>query len=152
MYLKLLIRKDYEKRMINIGDYISLSENDIRMLNPLVWAYIGDAVYEVYVRSHIISEGIKNAKDLHRASIKYVKAGEQARILDSISSTLSEEEQNIVRRGRNTKTHHIPKNAEVIDYRLATAFECLIGYLFLMKRYERLDEIMKNIFKGAASS
>jgi ribonuclease-3 family protein len=137
--------------MINIGDYVNLGEMDVKMLNPLVWAYIGDAVYEVYVRSHIISEGIKNAKDLHRASIKYVKASEQSKILEGINSSLSEEEQNIVRRGRNTKTHHIPKNAEVIDYRMATAFECLIGYLFLMKRYDRLDEIMKNIFKGAAN-
>lgn len=135
--------------MINIGDYISLDENEIKFLNPLVWAYIGDAVYEVYVRSHIISEGIKNSNDLHRESIKYVKAKCQADILEKIYPILTEEEQNIIRRGRNTKTHHVPKNANMIDYKMATAFECLVGYSFLLKRYERLDEIMKCIFKKA---
>ena len=117
------------------------------MLNPLVWAYIGDAVYEVYVRSYVISEGKRNAGDLHRGSINFVKAEAQSDILETLLPKLTEEEQNIVRRGRNTKTTHVPKNAQVIDYRRATALEALIGYLYLMKRYERMDEIMGIIFE-----
>jgi ribonuclease-3 family protein len=123
-----------------------ISEGDARMLNPLVWAYMGDAVYEIYVRKYIISKGGKTVFDLHKESIKFVKAKSQSDILEKILPILTEEEQVIVKRGRNTKTHHVPKNAEVIDYRRATAFEALIGFLYLIKRYDRLDEIMSYVF------
>lgn len=135
--------------MNNITDYIRLDEREVSVLNPLVWAFVGDAIFEVYVRSYIVSKGKKNSMDLHKESIKYVKAEAQARVLESIIPILSEEEQNIARRGRNTKTHHVPKNARVIDYRMATAFEALIGYLFLMKRHDRLGEIMDYIFRAS---
>lgn len=134
--------------MFDYLESIAACENDARMMNPLVWAYIGDAVYEVYVRSYIISKGRKSSFELHRESIKYVKAEAQSSILEMLTESLSEEERNIVRRGRNTKTYHVPKNADVIDYRRATALEALIGYLYLMKRYERLDEIMKMILEA----
>ncbi|WP_423219596.1 Mini-ribonuclease 3 [Fervidicella metallireducens] len=130
--------------------YVDLTETDIRMLNPLVWAYVGDAVYEVFVRSYLISTERKNSHDLHVKSIKYVKARSQSEFLALIEPELTEEEQNIVRRGRNTKTYHVPKNADVIDYRRATAFEALIGYLYLMKRYDRIDTIMQLILNKAA--
>ena len=133
--------------MERLNGYNCLKETDVMMLNPLVWAYIGDAVYEVYVRSYVISEGKRNAGDLHRGSINFVKAEAQSDILETLLPKLTEEEQNIVRRGRNTKTTHVPKNAHVIDYRRATALEALIGYLYLMKRYERMDEIMGIIFE-----
>jgi ribonuclease III family protein len=142
-----------EKGMMNIMDkiseYTNLSEIDIRMLNPLIWAYIGDAIYEAYVRSYIISSGKRTSHDLHKMSIKFVKASAQSDFLEKILPLLSEEEQDVVRRGRNTKTYHVPKNADVIDYRRATAFEGLIGYLYLMKRYDRLDEIIKLVFEAA---
>lgn len=131
---------DYIKKM-------SFNEKDVRMMNPLVWAYIGDSVYEVYVRSYIISKGGKTSFDLHRESIKYVKASSQSDILELIYDKLTEEEQNIIRRGRNTKTYHVPKNASIIDYKRATALEALIGYLYLLKRYERIDEIMNMILE-----
>ncbi|MCX7883726.1 MAG: Mini-ribonuclease 3 [Caloramator sp.] len=134
--------------MFEFLDKISIDEKDVKMMNPLLWAYIGDSIYEVYVRSYIISKGGKTSFDLHRESIAYVKASAQSNILDVIMDKLTEEEQNIVRRGRNTKTYHIPKNAKAIDYKRATALEALIGYLYLLKRYDRLDEIMSFIFEG----
>jgi ribonuclease-3 family protein len=139
-----------ENVMNSLSDYIKLGENEVRLLNPLIWAYIGDAVYEVYVRSFIISNGRKTSNDLHKESIKYVKAKAQSDILEELLNNLTEDEQYIVKRTRNTKSYHVPKNADVIDYRRATAFEGLVGYLYLIKNYKRLDEIMKFIFDRAA--
>jgi ribonuclease-3 family protein len=141
-----------EKNMMEFSNlfekYINLDEKDVKMLNPLVWAFIGDAVFEVIVRSCIISNTKKSSGDLHKMSVKYVKASAQSQILDIITPVLTEEEAYIVKRGRNTKTTHVPKNADMIDYRRATAFEALIGYLYLLKRSDRLDEIFKIIFEN----
>lgn len=116
------------------------------LLNPLVLAYIGDAVYEVYVRTYIVGDGAIKTNMLHKcASTKYVSAKSQAKILDDIVDGLNEAELNIVRRGRNSSPNTIPKNADIADYKKATAFEALIGYLFLSNQIERLEEIMKNI-------
>ena len=114
------------------------------LLNPLVLAYIGDAVYEVYVRTHIIGNGAIKTNELHRrASTNFVSAKAQSQILDKITDFLTEEELNIVRRGRNANSNTIPKNADIADYKKATAFEALMGYLFLSKKNERLEEIIK---------
>lgn len=137
--------------MKSLSDYIKLEENEVRQLNPLIWAYIGDAVYEVYIRSFIVSEGKKTANDLHRESIKYVKAHAQSDFLEVIMTKLTDEEQYIVKHTRNTKSYHVPKNADVIDYRRATALEGLIGYLYLTKNFNRLDEIM-NMILGKVES
>lgn len=137
--------------MKSLSDYIKLEENEIRQLNPLIWAYIGDAVYEVYVRSLIISSGRKTSNDLHKESIKFVKACAQSDYLEVIMSELTEDEQYIVKRTRNTKSNHVPKNADVIDYRRATALEGLVGYLYLTKNFTRLDEIM-HIILGKTES
>ena len=127
------------------SEFIKLKEIDIKMLNPLVWAYVGDSVYEMYVRSYIIVGTKPNAAELHKKSIKYVKASAQSAHLAIIEEKLTEEEKDIVRRGRNAKSNHLPKNANVIDYRRATAFEALIGYLYLMQKHDRLFEIIKLI-------
>ena len=132
----------------NSSEFIRLSEIEIKMLNPLVWAYVGDAVYEMYVRSFIISDSKRTSFELHKRSIKYVKAGAQSAHLELIIPHLTEEESDIVRRGRNSKSNHLPKNAEVIDYRRATAFEALIGYLYLLKRYDRLGDIISLVLKA----
>jgi ribonuclease-3 family protein len=132
----------------NSSDFIRLSEIDIKMLNPLIWAYIGDSVYEMYVRSFIISDTRRTSADLHKRSIKYVKAAAQSSHLELLEPNLTEEEKDIVRRGRNSKANHLPKNANVIDYRRATAFEALIGYLYLLKRFDRLGEIIKIVLKA----
>ena len=119
------------------------SEMEINMLSPLTWAYVGDAVYELYIRTNLVNNTKLKPHKLHIESIKYVKAKAQAEILKKLEETLSEEEKDIVRRGRNAENHHIPKNAEPADYMYSTAFEGLIGYLYLTKQDERLKEILK---------
>ena len=118
------------------------------LLNPLVLAYIGDAVYELYVRIHISKNGALKTNALHKASIGFVCAKAQAGILDKIEESLTEEELNIVRRGRNANSNTIPKNASVADYKKATAFEALIGYLFLKNNINRLEEIIDIAIKN----
>ncbi len=122
-------------------------EAQVNMMNPLVWAYIGDSVYELYVRNYLINNSNAKVHELHVNAIKYVKARAQAEILKTIENILNEEEKNIVRRTRNTQNHHIPKNADPSDYMYATAFEGLIGYLYLNKRFDRLKEILNLIEK-----
>lgn len=119
------------------------SELEINMMSPLVWAYIGDAVYEMHIRTYLINTTNLKPNKLHIESIKYVKAKAQADILNRIYDDLTDEEKDIVRRTRNTENHHLPKNAELKDYMYATAFEGLIGYLFLMNKKDRLDTILK---------
>ena len=112
------------------------------MLSPLVWAYVGDAVYELYIRTHLINNSNAKPHKLHVESIKYVKAKAQADILKKLQDILTDEEKDIVRRGRNTENHHVAKNANVADYAQSTAFEALIGYLYLSKNDDRLKEIL----------
>lgn len=115
---------------------------DAKMLSPLVWAYVGDSVYELFVRTKLTNASNAKPHKLHIESIKYVKAQAQADILKRISDSLTEEEKDIVRRGRNTENHHVAKNSNVADYSQSTAFEALIGYLYLTKQDERLEEIL----------
>lgn len=115
---------------------------DAKMLSPLVWAYVGDSVYELFIRTMLINNSNAKPHKLHIESIKYVKAKAQADILKKIDEKLTEEEKDIVRRGRNTENHHVAKNANVADYAQSTAFEALIGYLYLTKQDERLKEIL----------
>ncbi len=117
-------------------------EKRINEMSPLTWAYIGDAVYELYIRNKLVSTSNLKPHKLHIESIKYVKASAQAETLKRIENMLTEEEKDIVRRTRNTKNHHLPKNTDVNDYMYATAFEGLIGYLYLTKKIERLEEIL----------
>ena len=116
---------------------------EVNQMSPLTWAYIGDSVYELYIRNYLIEKADMKPNKLHKEAIKYVRAQAQAEILQNIESFLSDEEKEIVRRTRNTQNHHLPKNAILADYRYATAFEGLIGYLFLTGQKERLDEILK---------
>jgi len=118
------------------------NKNEINQMSPLTWAYIGDSVFELYVREQLVSSIHAKPNRLHREAIKYVKAEAQAEILNRIHNSLTEEEQEIVRRTRNTENHHLPKNAEPADYMYATAFEGLIGYLYLTEQEERLREIL----------
>ena len=120
----------------------------INNMSPLTWAYIGDAVYETYIREHLINTTHLKPHRLHIEAIKYVKAKSQAQILEKLQDTLTDEEKEIVRRGRNTQNHHLPKNADPTDYMYATAFESLIGYLYLTKQNQRLEEIIKLIINN----
>ena len=116
---------------------------DVKMLSPLTWAYIGDSVYEMYIRTYLVNKTKLKPHKLHIESIKYVKVKSQADILKKIECILTSEEKDIVRRGRNAENHHLPKNADPADYMYSTAFEALIGYLYLTKQDERLKEILE---------
>ena len=117
------------------------SKEEVNLLSPLTWAYVGDSVYELLIRTHLVNKTKLKPHSLHIEAIKYVKAKSQAEILKKIYNNLTEEEKNIVRRGRNAENHHLPKNANVEEYMYSTAFETLIGYLYLCKKDDRLKEI-----------
>ena len=119
----------------------------VNTMSPLTWAYIGDAVYELYIRNHLVETTNLKPNKLHKESIKFVKAKSQAQILNKLKEDLTEEEKEIVRRSRNTQNHHLPKNADPTDYMYATAFEGLIGYLYLSKQKQRLNEILKKVLE-----
>lgn len=120
---------------------------EVKLMPPLVWAYVGDAVYELYIRTNLVNNTKLNPHKLHVEAIKYVKAQAQAKILEKITEILTKEEKNIVRRGRNAQNHHLPKNANLDEYSHATAFEALIGYLYLTKQDERLRKILEKTFE-----
>ena len=119
------------------------NEMDVNMLSPLTWAYVGDAIYELYIRTNLVNNTELKTHKLHIESIKYVKAKAQADILKRIEPSLTQQEKEIVRRARNAENHHLPKNADPADYMYSTAFEGLIGFLYLTKKDERLKEILK---------
>lgn len=111
-------------------------------MQPLALAFIGDAVYEVFVRDYVIEKGYRTINEMHKQAIKYVRAKSQSVAVKVLNEELSETEQNVVRRGRNAHPHTVPKNADIGDYRYATALEALIGYLHLSGDTERLQYIM----------
>ncbi len=115
---------------------------EVKMLSPLVWAYIGDSVYEMFVRVNLVNHSNAKPHKLHIESIQYVKAKAQADTLKKLQEHLTDREKEIVKRGRNVQNHHVAKNANVADYSMSTAFEALIGYLYLTKQDGRLQEIL----------
>ncbi|MCX8130927.1 MAG: Mini-ribonuclease 3 [Clostridia bacterium] len=126
----------------SVSDGFKTIEKDAGQYNPLVLAYIGDAVYEVFVRTLLVSKSNAPVHKLHKYSIEYVKAKAQSDIVHKLLEHLTQEEQDIVRRGRNAKSGTIPKNADVTEYKYATGFESLIGYLYLKKDISRLMQIL----------
>lgn len=108
------------------------------MMPPLALAYIGDCVYELYVRERLLASGITSVRQLHDKAVNYVNAKGQAERLKKIMDLLTEEELDIIKRGRNAKSTTVPKNADVLDYRYATGLEALIGYLYLNGNVSRL--------------
>ena len=126
-------------------EFIALKKDitEVKLMPPLTWAYIGDCVYELYIRTKLVNETKLKPHELHVKAIGYVKAKAQAERLKSIYDELTEEEKDIVRRGRNAENHHLPKNSNVQEYMYSTAFEALIGYLYLTKQNKRLKEILE---------
>lgn len=120
-----------------------LKDIDIRTYSPLSLAYIGDAVYDLMVRTVVVLKGNTSNEKLHKTSVKYVSARAQAKIIDSLKDELSEDEAAIYRRGKNSKPSSTAKNATLSEYLRATGFEALIGYLYLMNRQERIIELVK---------
>lgn len=122
---------------------------DIRTINVISLAYLGDSVYEVYVREHLIKKGIALVEDLQREAIKFVSAKSQSKIVKWLTDNnyLSNDELDIIKRGRNYKRGSHPKNTDIITYKNSTGFETLIGYLYLDNKIDRLDEIIKYILE-----
>lgn len=119
------------------------TKEEVDLLNPLLLAYIGDAIFELFIRVELFSKGIKNVKELNKSVREYVMACAQSNIMKEIYPLLNDEEVNVLRRGRNAKSTNIPKSSKVIEYKYATGFEALLGYLFLLDRIDRLMEILK---------
>lgn len=120
----------------------------IRNYNSLSLAYIGDAAYEILVRKYILQKGITVNGQMHFAAKRFVSAAAQKQKLDIIWESLTEEEKEVVKRGRNAKSHSHPKNADLADYHSATGFEALFGYLYLSESFERINELFDIIIKN----
>ena len=118
------------------------SKEEVNLMSPLIWAYIGDCVYELFIRTHLVETTNLKPHKLHIEAVKQVKAKAQANKLEELQEILTEEEKEIVRRTRNTENHHVAKNADPRDYMYATAFEGLICYLYLSEQKERLEQIL----------
>ena len=121
-----------------------LTEEDILMLSPVQLAYIGDAVYELMIRTNILNRG-KSVNEMHKSSTLYAKAEGQSEVVHELDSFFTEKEKQIIRRGRNAKSKSSSKNSNIIDYKYATGFEAMIGYLYLNREYSRLGEIFEEI-------
>lgn len=120
-----------------------LKEVDLKTFSPLTLAYIGDAVYELMIRSIIVEHGNAPVNKLHKRSSRLVKAKTQAEAALRLQDVFTEEEMAVYKRGRNTRSHTMAKNADMMDYRMATGFEAVMGYLHLKKDYERIIELIQ---------
>lgn len=118
-------------------------QQDIRTYSPLTLAYIGDAVYDVIIRTVVVERANRPANDLHRITVKYVSANAQSKIVQALMEEFTEEELAVYRRGKNAKPHTTAKNATTMDYMKATGFEAVIGYLYLKDCQERALELVK---------
>ena len=124
----------------------NFTKQDARNLNPLVLAFVGDAIYEIFVRAFIVSKNREmNVHKLHVKAISFVKAKNQSDLMKALMDELTEEEINIYKRGRNAKSGTVPKNAVVGDYRSATGFEALFGYLYLTEQMDRVNYFFEKI-------
>ena len=126
-----------------IREKMELSEVQITDYSPLTLAYIGDGIYEVIIRTLIIDEANRQVNKIHKAASHLVKAETQAKMIHLIMDDLTEEEQRIYKRGRNAKAVTRAKNASMSDYRTATGFEALMGWLYLTGQSERMMELIK---------
>ncbi len=120
-----------------------MSGEDLKRLSPLKLAYLGDAIFGSYIRTYLMITMATKVNDLHRRTTDFVKASAQAQIFQHVEPLLTEAERSIMMRGRNQKTKTVAKNAAIGDYRQATGFEALIGYLALNHQQDRLHEIIK---------
>ena len=125
------------------GTVLQLPRRDWTQYPPLSLAWIGDTVYDLIVRNMLLRRGMTKPENLHKKASSIVNARAQAALLGRIREKLTEEELAVCRRGHNAKPSHKAKNADMRDYLEATAFECLVGYLYLTGRYERLLDLLR---------
>lgn len=126
-----------------INEVFDCKETDVRAYSPLTLAYIGDAVYEVIIRTVVVERANRAANELHKRTVKYVQAGMQAAMIEALLEELTEDEVAVYKRGRNTKSYTSAKNASIQDYRKATGFEALVGYLYLTGQTKRMLYLVK---------
>ena len=135
-----------EKSIISLEDSLDsvfgLSSKDWKLYSPLTLAYLGDAVYEMVIRTICVKRTNMQTQKLHRKVTGYVSAKAQAKMMDALAGKLTEEEESIYRRGRNSKPYTKAKNASMEEYLKATGFEALVGYLYLQKEYERMNALI----------
>ncbi len=124
-----------------------MKKKEVLQYSSLVLAYMGDAVYEKSIREYVVKQGVSKNGALHKKSIKYVSANGQSYAVKMLEEKLTEDELDVVRRGRNANPHSSAKNADIVDYKYATGFEALIGYLYLTEQYDRMDEIIRLAIK-----
>lgn len=123
-----------------------MDKDAVIKMNTDTLAYMGDAVYEVYVREQCLKSGVTNPNRLHKNAVRYVRAAAQAKAIKQLFDELPEEEQRLVKRARNHKSTSRPKNADPVEYKWATAFEALVGYLHLSGEREKLQKILEKVF------
>ena len=126
-----------------MNELFQMEEVDIREYSPLTLAYIGDCVYDLVIKSLVINAGNKQVNKLHQETSSLVQASTQSRMMRTMQEHLTEEEHAVYKRGRNAKSVSPAKNQSITDYRRATGFEALLGYLYLQKDYKRLLELVK---------
>ena len=131
-----------EESLTYLKEQFELPDVDVKSYSPLVLAYIGDAVYEVMISAKVINKGSIQVNKLHKRSAELVKAGTQAAMIRLLEEDLTEEEHAVYKRGRNAKSATMAKHATMVDYRTATGFEALVGWLFLEERFDRLTELV----------
>ncbi len=130
----------------------ALSQAEVRAYSPLALAFIGDAVYETFIRTKILLKANMSANKLHKAAVFYVKAAAQSEAMTALLPKLSEEEESIFKRGRNAHSATVPKNADVTSYRIATGFEALIGYLYLTGNVDKLNAYMEEAYQTVSKN
>ena len=130
-----------EASLKKFKELFELEDTDIRTYSPLTLAYIGDAIYELVIRTILVEKGNTQVNKLHQRASKLVKASAQSEIVEKLKPYLTEEEMGIFKRGRNAKSFTMAKNASMSDYRRATGFEALMGYLYLADRFDRILEL-----------
>ena len=126
-----------------MNEVFQMEEVDIREYSPLTLAYIGDCIYDLVIKSLVINEGNKQVNKLHQETSKLVQASAQSLMMRTMQEHLTEEEHAVYKRGRNAKSVSPAKNQSITDYRRATGFEALLGYLYLKKDYKRLLDLVK---------
>lgn len=122
-----------------------VNETNANTINPVSLAYLGDTVYDLYIRTYLVKNKLGNVNALHHYAASMVNARAQAAAAEYLLEFLTEEEKAVYRRGRNAKSGGVPKNMEVADYRKATGIEAVLGYLYVLGRQQRLNELMKII-------
>lgn len=132
-----------EKSISYLKEQFQLESQDIRAYSPLTLAYIGDAIYDLYIRTILVSRGNKQANKLHKEASSLVKAPTQSKMIEVLEPLFTKEEESVYKRGRNAKSYTTAKNATMGEYRRATGFEAVMGYLYLTDQNNRMIDLIK---------